>query len=94
MTEARIIKRPDDKWDVVLIDVQRNEYNSIAGSPALGLSSAEAVQAFIGFEYAGAVRPDANLFVFDGKGGEMYHGAVYQFLQGDVKLEEMTEAQT
>jgi hypothetical protein len=44
-----------------------------------------------GFEESGAVRPDANLFVFDGKGGKLYYGAVYQFLRGDVKLEDLTE---
>ena len=91
MTEAQIIKRPDSKWDVVLIDIQRGERNSVPGSPVFGLSPYEALMALKGFEESGAVRPDANLFVFDGKGGKLYYGAVYQFLRGDVKLEDLTE---
>jgi hypothetical protein len=95
MIEVQIIRRPGGKWDVVLRYNQRGDHSSayVPGSPAFGLSSTEAVQAIIGFKDADAVRPDANLFVFDGEGGQMYHGAVYQFLRGDVKLEDLTEAQ-
>ena len=75
---------------MVLIDIQRDEYNSVPGSPVLGLSPYEALMALRGLEESGAVRPDANLFVFDGEGGKLFHGAVYQFLRGDVKLEDLT----
>ena len=88
MIEAQIIRRPDYKWDVVLVEVQRDEYNSVPGSPVLGLSPYEALMALKRFEESGAVRPDANLFVFDGKGGKLHHGSVARFLLGEFVLED------